>query len=274
MPSFGTTPSNPGPAATRSTPAASGRSTMPQTTSHSSGGRPAASRSTPLSTSKSAMPQITSSSSGARSGYTSSQPHGLSSSTTQGHSSMKQSSSSAPPKPKTGKERAQEIRQAQQEALASLPHRTLFIVLFIRSDPPPANDFHWGFYYHKNAAGGTKYHIRNMGSGWIPDHASTGGVFKSNFLCTLIKIADVPAAKESQLDSAMRAYDNSLSTIPGLTCRVWLFTVMALLVQYGVVRCNDLNALQTECMSIGNQHRLGAAANNQPRPVAAATLCS
>lgn len=93
-----------------------------------------------------------------------------------------------------------------------------------------------------------------MSSGWIPDHAATGGVFKSNFLCTLIKIvADVPAAKESQLDGAMRAYDNSLNTIPGLTCRVWLFTIIALLVQHGVVHCDNLNALQAECMSIGNQ---------------------
>jgi hypothetical protein len=148
--------------------------------------------------------------------------------------------------------------------------------LFIRGDPPAANDFHWGFYHHKSAAGGTKYHIKNIGANpnhWITDHAPTGGVFKSNFLCTLIKIADVPAAKDSQLDGIMKAYDGALSTIPGVTCRVWLFTIMALLVQYGVVRCNDLNALQAECMSIGNHYRFGAVANHQPRPVATATCC-
>jgi hypothetical protein len=87
---------------------------------------------------------------------------------------------------KMARERALQIKRAQEQALASLPQRHLYIVLWIRRDPPITNDFHWEFYYHKNASGGTKYHMRNVGGGWLPDLGPTGGVFKSNFLCILV----------------------------------------------------------------------------------------
>lgn len=84
--------------------------------------------------------------------------------------------------PTTARERALAIKKSQEDALARLPLNTLYIVLDIRSDPPQPNDFHWGYYFHTSPRGGSKYHMRNLGGGWIPDHGETGGVFKSNFL--------------------------------------------------------------------------------------------
>ncbi|KAL4916556.1 hypothetical protein BDW62DRAFT_103327 [Aspergillus aurantiobrunneus] len=176
-------------------------------------------------------------------------------------------------KPVTARERASIIKKAQEDALARLPLNTLFIVLYIRSDPPQPNDFHWGYYFHTRAQGGLKYHMRNLGGGWIPDHGPTGGVFKSNFLCVLIEIANVPHAKHGSLDQIMRSRDGDVNSIPGITCRVWLMVILRELIRQGIVRCSNIDGLQQECMAFGNQYSSGAANNTQPRPVVRSTLC-
>ena len=170
--------------------------------------------------------------------------------------------------------RRKQIKGAQEQALKDLPQRKLYIVLWIRADPPLPNDFHWGFYYHIHEGGGIKYHITNVGNGWVADYGPTGGVFKSNFLCVLIQVATIPAERAAQLDQIMRAYDQNLNGIPNVTCRVWLFRILEILVQHGLVRCSSLQDLQAECMEYGNQHSEGAAFNNQPRPVTVSRVCN
>lgn len=54
---------------------------------------------------------------------------------------------------------AKVIKAKQDQALKDLSHLKLYIALYIRKDPPVANDFHWAFYYHKTVNGGTKYRI-------------------------------------------------------------------------------------------------------------------
>ena len=175
--------------------------------------------------------------------------------------------------PQTARDRALAIKRTQEEALARLPLNALYIVLYIRSDPPRPNDFHWGYYFHTSPRGGLKYHMRNLGGGWIPDHGTTGGVFKSNFLCVLIQIANVPLAKHSLLDQIMRSHDGDVNSIPGVTCRVWLMAILQKLIQHGIVHCSNVDALQQECMVFGNQYSAGAAMNTQPRPVVSSRLC-
>ncbi|KKY27214.1 hypothetical protein UCRPC4_g01197 [Phaeomoniella chlamydospora] len=166
-----------------------------------------------------------------------------------------------------------QIKQAQEEALERLPLRKLYIVLWIRNDPPEQNDFHWGFYYHKTAAGGAKYHIKELSSGWITDHGTTGGVMKSLFLCVLIEIGTISESSEATFDQIVRTYDRTLNTIQGLTCRVWVMKIIPLLVRQGLLRCNDVKALQAECMNFGNRYARSAAAAEQPRPIMVATTC-
>ena len=174
---------------------------------------------------------------------------------------------------KTGREGALQIKRLQEQALRDLPPRKLHIVLWIRNDPPSANDFHWGFYYHKTEDGGTKYHMKNLGSGWIADHGPTGGVFKSQFLCVLVEIGTISADNEGQLDQIMRSLDSSANTTPGFTCRVWIFTLLPLLIQLDLLRCSDLAALEQECFSFGNECMISASKNNQPRPVRVSRRC-
>ncbi|RAK95536.1 uncharacterized protein BO80DRAFT_260826 [Aspergillus ibericus CBS 121593] len=162
-------------------------------------------------------------------------------------------------------------------SLSNLKVNGLYIILFIRNHPPVQNDFHWGLYFHRHPrTGGTKYHVKQQGSGWMPDHGPTAGVFKSFLLVGLFRIADVPAGWEGHLDQAIRTYDNQLNT-PGVTCRVWVFWVLALLQKpisgQIILKCGNLATLEAEVKAWGNVHAMGAADNDQPRPVAASALC-
>ncbi|KAB8271637.1 hypothetical protein BDV30DRAFT_213315 [Aspergillus minisclerotigenes] len=71
----------------------------------------------------------------------------------------------------------------------------------------------------------------------------------------------------------MRSHDGDINSIPGVTCRVWVMTIIQKLIQNGIVLCNDCNALERECMGFGNQYNAAAAKNDQPRPVVKSKLC-
>lgn len=171
------------------------------------------------------------------------------------------------------REKAFALKKIQEEALAKLPLSTLYIVLYIRADPPQPDDFHWGYYFHTSAKGGEKYHMTKLGSGWIPDHGHTSGVFKSNFLCVLIQIEVVQEANHGLLDQIMKSRDGDVNDIPGITCRVWLLTILQELIRHGLVRCSSVDELQQECMAFGNKYSADAVRNVQPRPVVSSTLC-
>ncbi|EFY88763.1 hypothetical protein MAC_05198 [Metarhizium acridum CQMa 102] len=121
-------------------------------------------------------------------------------------------------KPATPRERALVTKKALEDALARLPLNTLFIVLYIRSDPPQPNDF------HTRAQGGLKY--EKPGRGMDPGPWPNRRRFKSNFLCVLIEIANVPLGKHGPLDQIMRSRDGDVNSIPGVTCRVWLMVIL------------------------------------------------
>lgn len=124
----------------------------------------------------------------------------------------------------------------------------LYIMLFCHDFPHLPNKFHWSLYLHRNSSsGGTKYHIRNHGLGWIADHGPASRVFTSFLLIGLVRIADVRAGLESHVDGVMRTYDAELN-VPGRTCRLWLLSVLALLQKPvadggAVLKCSDLGAL-------------------------------
>jgi hypothetical protein len=162
-------------------------------------------------------------------------------------------------------------------SLADLKDGGLYVLLFIRGDPPEKDNFHWALYLHKNAAsGGTKYHIKTQGSGWIADHGPNSGVFKSFLLVGLFRIADVPAGLGGYVDQTLRTYDNQLNN-SGITCKVWVFRVLELLRRksngYAVLKCNDFTALEREVKDWGNSETPGAARNEQPRALAASQIC-
>ncbi|THW89495.1 hypothetical protein D6D12_06106 [Aureobasidium pullulans] len=120
----------------------------------------------------------------------------------------------------------------------------LYVLLFIRDDPPKLNDFHWGLYLHFNS--------------------DTGGM-------------KIPAGATNDVDIIFKTYDQQLNQLPGLTCRTWVFDVLKLLQKPwngGVLlKCTDIVALEQEIMAWGNSNAFGASGNKQPRPVSASKLC-
>lgn len=154
----------------------------------------------------------------------------------------------------------------------------LYVLLFTRNDPPKANDFHWGLYLHQNPlTGGTKYHIKTVGPGWIPDHGVNAAVMREFLLVGLFRIADVPVPWYPHLDRTFRSLDASLNH-PAQTCRVWVLDVLSELQKLmdgeeRIFKCDDLLALQQEIFDWGNLHAMSAAKNDQPRPIDASKLC-
>ena len=169
----------------------------------------------------------------------------------------------------------QEIRRVQEEALNSLPPQTLYIVMFTRNSPPVPGNFHWNFYYHRGGGRpGNKYNVKDIGADatWIADHAPSSSVFKSQFLCVLVRIASIPEDKEALLDRVARSFDDRLNQIEGMRCRLWTFLVVEQLVKNGLVHCEDVDALREECVAVGNERQDDADRNVQPRPVVVSAL--
>ena len=150
----------------------------------------------------------------------------------------------------------------------------IYVLLFVRSHPPKADDFHWGIYAHTEKKGGRKYHIKTLGNGWIADHGPTSGVFKSFLLVGLFHIATIPAEQTwfDYLDEIMRTYDNQLNNT-GTTCRVWSLWIFQLLQSHNILLCSDLDALEAEIFEFGNKYAADAADGKQPRPIKTSKIC-
>ncbi|KAJ5272682.1 hypothetical protein N7478_007807 [Penicillium angulare] len=162
-------------------------------------------------------------------------------------------------------------------SLNSFNINSLYILLYIGHDPPQPNNFHWAFYFHRDhQQGGTKYHVKDIGQGWIADHSDIRFIMKEFLLVGLFKIADVPHGQEDFLDQTMRTFDDKLNT-PETTCRVWILWVFDILQQprdgQRILKSNDLAKLEIEIKEWGNQCAMSAARNEQPRPVCAPLLC-
>lgn len=167
----------------------------------------------------------------------------------------------------TGQDRAA-IADAIAERQAAMPIGGLFIVLYIRGDPPKEGDFHWAFYVHTSATAGVKYHATGSPNTWMASHGSSSNVLKEFLLCVLIQVGQIPPSELDKVDRVMKTHDGELNTIPGLTCRVWVWTIMKLLLESGMVQMSgSIEQLELECKTFGNQFREGASRNEQPRPV-------
>lgn len=162
-------------------------------------------------------------------------------------------------------------------ATTLLPN-TLYICLFLRSDPPLPDDFHWALYHHSTNSG-TKYHITNEGRGWIAGHSceSPSSILKSFLLVGLIRVAGLNNTNANtddlnrKIDSTLRSHDDKLNDKYDVTCRVWLLEMLGILYTEGLltdVKCGgDIKMLERVVKQWGNGFAEGAARNVQPRPV-------
>lgn len=91
--------------------------------------------------------------------------------------------------------------------------------------------------------------MKTLGVGCMIDHGPKANVFDSRFLCTLIQIASIPAKREL-LDEKIRSFDDSVNSIVGITCGVWVLRVIEVLIQNGLAYCSDLPGLEAECLGL------------------------
>lgn len=187
---------------------------------------------------------------------------------------------SAEPAPRAPNNRAAKIRQDQEQALKTLTRYRLYISLYIRGDPPKENDFHWSLYYHNcnptTGPGGTKYHITGGDPVWTAEHGRVGNLFKDFLLCVVVEIGTVPDHAEDKAEAIFKSFDpfvNDKKKLPSVTCRTWLMMVVQELANANLVYCQDIRALERECMDAGNMYMASAAENRQPRPLIQARTC-
>ncbi|KAE8380976.1 hypothetical protein BDV26DRAFT_110688 [Aspergillus bertholletiae] len=158
----------------------------------------------------------------------------------------------------------------------SLTPNSIYIALYIRTDPPIPDNFHWALYLHRHDAG-NKYHITNESTGWVAAHAPESAILKSFLLVGLIRLADLPSSQAAldEADQLIRSYDNQVNEM-GFTCRTWLFKVLELLKKKGLL-CGDkdldMRVLEREVMDWGNEEAGDAVSNVQPRPVRVSAVC-
>lgn len=144
----------------------------------------------------------------------------------------------------------------------------VYIVLHLRSTDPDDNTFHWGLYHHyqptEDDALGYKYHVQNIGDNWMTDHSATSGILKSMALVVVVRIIRniLTANYVSQFQQLVRADHTNVNIIPSMPCRIWLFRALQRLQHAGLLRCNDLNALEQEVRKIGRDERLSACQAN------------
>jgi hypothetical protein len=106
------------------------------------------------------------------------------------------------------------------------------LYLFIRGNPSIPG--HHGLYRHKSGNGGSEYHARNIGFGWVKETGITHGLPESMGMILLLHVGVVPEDEFSSFESilkgiAVRPYDSSFN------CIVWAREALEALVSQRVV---------------------------------------
>jgi hypothetical protein len=176
----------------------------------------------------------------------------------------------------------QEYSSSVRQRAAGAPSEgILYIFLWIRSALAPKDHFHWGFYYQK-ATQGKLYHLAYQKNTWTPQHVTVNNFMDAKLLCVLIAISYIPEEKEKELDKTMKSHDkficdNHISDWPGFPTASDQFWVCRKLVpdlvKAGLVRCDSVQTVNSECRHIGNIHRETASLGLKPRPVRFLTSC-
>ena len=141
---------------------------------------------------------------------------------------------------------------------------SLYIFLDARSDSPD-DGFHWGLYHHTSPTSGMKYHIRNLGEGWITEHAANTSITKQFLLVGMLRIANVPESRWNTLDTIVQSVPY---VEPGTTCRTWVLDAIRRLATVEIVSYSSLDDLETDAKTFGVTYFDGVLTNVQPRPIA------
>ncbi|CAL1707304.1 unnamed protein product [Somion occarium] len=136
-----------------------------------------------------------------------------------------------------------------------------------------AHKYHWGFYLHQSKHAGTKYHIRNLGQGWILEIEGTHNFMKEFLLIGCLRIAIVPSMNHNRIQKILQDIPY-ISEDGTMTCRIWVLNGLKALIDGGHVRCDDLQALEQEVFDFGLVYFEETEQNKQPRPIVDSKSCT
>ncbi|THH09487.1 hypothetical protein EW146_g8671 [Bondarzewia mesenterica] len=144
----------------------------------------------------------------------------------------------------------------------------LYIMLFARAIP---DEYHWALYHHWSPHRGTKFHIRNLGEGWIVEHAVVSDAPIQLLLAGFLKIASVRPEDKEVLHDLIAPVTHD---VPNVTCRTWILDAVQACIVAGLVRCASLADLESEAKAFGFVQFEDTVSNVQPRPIAVSKRCS
>lgn len=168
---------------------------------------------------------------------------------------------------------------------ATLTPGGLYIFLYLTSTPGQRR-FHWALYHHysyhevntvrdttMSYSRGYKYHIRNIGGGWIAEHSSKSGITGSAFLIGSILIGHVDLSLSEKVTTIVTQHDEVLNDIPSVTCRVWLKIVLQKLIDGDILKlAGTVAQLEEEITRIGDENEGDALNGILPRPIWTSSL--
>ncbi|KAG5640350.1 hypothetical protein DXG03_009104, partial [Asterophora parasitica] len=174
----------------------------------------------------------------------------------------------------------------------------LYVFMTMRAD---VGDCHWGLYLHHSTTivasppteqsnrtlppaptkrrtihRGKKYHVRNLGEGYMPDHQIVGDMLSTLFLVGLLRIGTVQDPAISDVDSIISALDeqvHELSRGNSIYCRTWVVGNIRALVEKGVLATDARDeAIWAHIEEFGEREWESAEKAVQPRPIMDSSL--
>ncbi|EMD31211.1 hypothetical protein CERSUDRAFT_163292 [Gelatoporia subvermispora B] len=142
----------------------------------------------------------------------------------------------------------------------------LYIALYARATP---NDYHWAIYHHWSENRGMKFHIRNLGQGWIAEHGPTRDIMKQFLLMGLMKIAVVTYEHSQSLQDIITAVPYNS---PNVTCRTWVLDALRHTISSGIVPEFSLEQVEIDAKAFGSSQFDDTARNVQPRPTTTSSV--
>jgi len=139
---------------------------------------------------------------------------------------------------------------------------TISIALYARAT---ALDYHWALYHQWSPNRGTKYHIRDLGDGWIEGHEDISNISKDFLLIGPLTVANgVPAELKEPIKHCLTAVPYNGE---GVTCRTWVIQALQTCKNAGLIHCSSPEHLEKEAKAFGYSQFEDTANNVQPRPV-------
>lgn len=139
---------------------------------------------------------------------------------------------------------------------------------------PETNNFQWELYLRRYAdRRGTKYRDENSNGRWVTDPDTIKRVTESELLLGLLRIADVDPSERSRVHEYIKADDESLDSISGMSCRVWVQRALERLRIEGDIGFERWEILEQETLMFGNMNLIRVKRSVQSRALGYSKVC-